>query len=77
MATRRDDKKPATFKTPEGDIIQLMTWAGIADKLAYLLNPIIESMASINASLDSINTKLDEWIPDDNEGEDNDEEVGE
>lgn len=76
MSVQRDDRTPATFKTPEGDIIQLMTWAGIADKLAYLLNPLIDSMSLINGSLDLINTKLDEWIPDDNEGEDNNEEVG-
>jgi hypothetical protein len=70
MSTQRDDKTPATFKTPDGDIIQLMTWAGIVDKLEYLLLPIIASETSINESLSTINNKLDEWVePEPNEDE--------
>lgn len=73
MSANRDDRKPATFKTPEGDIIKCMTWAGIADKLAYLLEPIITLQQDINASLTIIDNKLDEWIPVDSN---NDEEAG-
>jgi hypothetical protein len=70
MSTQRDDKTPATFKTPDGDIIQLMTWAGIVDKLEYLLLPIIASETSINESLSTINNKLDEWVePEPNDDE--------
>ena len=72
MSASRDDRKPATFKTPEGDIIKCMTWAGIADKLAYLLEPIITIQTNINESLTAIDNKLDDWIPVDN----NEEEAG-
>lgn len=63
MSTQRDDKIPFTFKAPDGDIIKVMTWAGIADKLEYLLAPIILAETSINESLDSINKRLAEFVP--------------
>ena len=70
MSAQRDDKTPVTFKTPDGDVIQLLTWAGIVDKLEYLLLPIIASETSINESLSTINNKLDEWVePEPNEDE--------
>lgn len=69
MSVQRDDRTPATFKTPEGDIIKCMTWAGIVDKLAYLLDPIIQLQTNINESLTIIDNKLDDWIPVDSNNE--------
>ena len=67
MAAVIDDKTPLTFDTPDGDTIILPPWDYIVDKIGYLLEPTIEKMHNINQSLEVIDNRLDDWIPEDAE----------
>lgn len=67
MAAVIDDKTPLTFDTPDGDTIILPPWDYIVDKICYLLEPTIEKMHNINQSLEVIDNRLDDWIPEDAE----------
>lgn len=69
MSARIDDKTPMTVKSPTGDVIQVMTWAGVANKFEYLFGPIIQSCTGINQSLNQISEKLDEWVEPETPGE--------
>jgi len=59
-----DDRTCATFETPDGDIFQLTTWSFIIDRLQQNLTPTLEQLTLINTALTAIDTKLDDWIPD-------------
>ena len=58
-----DERTPATFEVPDGDLIKLPTWAFIIDRLKTNLTPTLDQLTLINAALRMIDTKLDDWIP--------------
>ena len=63
----RDNTTPLRFMLPDGDNVDLCTWAYIETILANKLGPMIESLQSINSDLTKIDTKLQSWIKTDEE----------
>ena len=58
-----DDRTPVTIEQPDGDVVQLPTWAGIIYRLEENLTPSIDQLTLINVALNKIDQKLDEWLP--------------
>lgn len=56
----------STFHLPDGDIT-LVSWEFVIGKLTEFITPLISIISDENQSLDSIITKLDSWIDDDEE----------
>ena len=63
----RDSKTPLTFFLPDNDVVSLVTWDYIADKLTDALNPLVSSLESTNKSLKVINDKLESLLSKDEE----------
>ena len=63
----RDSKMPLTFFLPDNDVVSLVTWDYIADKLTDALNPLVSSLESTNKSLKVINDKLESLLSKDEE----------
>ena len=63
----RDPKPPLTFFLPDNDVVSLVTWDYIADKLTDALNPLVSSLESTNESLKVINDKLESLLSKDEE----------
>ena len=63
----RDSKMPLTFFLPDNDVVSLVTWDYIADKLTDALNPLVSSLESTNKSLMVINNKLESLLSKDEE----------
>ena len=63
----RDPKAPLTFFLPDNDVVSLVTWDYIADKLTDALNPLVSSLESTNKSLKVINDKLESLLSKDEE----------
>lgn len=63
----RDTKTPLTFFLPDNDVVSLVTWDYIADKLTDALNPLVSSLESTNKSLKVINDKLEGLLSKDEE----------
>ena len=62
-----DDKTPVSFILPDGDTVQLCTWAFILDKLSEPLGRINTALAAINNDIDSINIRVDYWLSQQND----------
>lgn len=58
----RDPKTPLTFFLPDNDVVSLITWDYVADKLNEALTPVVTSIKSTNESLKIIETKLEEQL---------------
>ena len=63
----RNPKTPLTFFLPDNDVVSLVTWDYIADKLTDALNPLVSSLESTNKSLKVINDKLESLLSKDEE----------
>ena len=63
----RDPKTPLPFFLPDNDVVSLVTWDYIADKLTDALNPLVSSLESTNKSLKVINDKLESLLSKDEE----------
>lgn len=64
MATNNDDIQfmPLTYELPDGDIVQLCTWAFVLEKLKTLFVPMTDAITAENEDLDAINNRILEWI---------------
>lgn len=58
----RDDKIPVTFKLPDNDQANLITWAFVEDKLDKELSDTLSKLENINTDLGRIETRIDEWL---------------
>lgn len=58
----RDQKIPVTFKLPDGDVVSLITWEFVLDKLQQNLNPTVTKLGEINNHLKQIDDRLAEMI---------------
>lgn len=58
----RDQKIPVTFKLPDGDVVSLITWEFVLDKLQQNLNPTVTKLGEINNHLKQIDNRLAEMI---------------
>lgn len=68
----RDPKVPVTFDLPDDDHVALITWEFVVDKCETILGGIIDSISLMNNDLTRIDTKLSEWIDDEDEDEGDD-----
>ena len=55
------------FDLPDGDHVVLPTWEYIVAKLSEVIEPIIQTETRVNTSLDLIETKIDSWLPEEEE----------
>jgi hypothetical protein len=62
-----DSNRPVTFKLLDDDEVALIPWQYVLDRLTEDLQPTITEMQSINAHLNQISTKLNDWIPEEGE----------
>ena len=53
---------PLTFDLPDGDHVELCTWPYILSIINEPLTRISSANESINASLERIEAKVDEWL---------------
>ena len=58
----RDQKIPVTFTLPDGDVVSLITWEFVLDKLQQNLNPTVTKLGEINNHLKQIDDRLAEMI---------------
>lgn len=58
----RDQKIPVTFVLPDGDVVSLITWEFVLDKLQKNLNPTVTKLDEINNHLKQIDDRLAEMI---------------
>lgn len=58
----RDQKIPVTFTLPDGDVVSLITWEFVLDKLQQNLNPTVTKLGEINNHLKQIDNRLAEMI---------------
>ena len=58
----RDQKIPVTFTLPDGDVVSLITWEFVLDKLQKNLNPTVTKLDEINNHLKQIDDRLAEMI---------------
>lgn len=58
----RDQKIPVTFILPDGDVVSLITWEFVLDKLQQNLNPTVTKLGEINNHLKQIDDRLAEMI---------------
>ena len=70
----RNKATPVTFNLPDNDVVQLITWEFVLEKLNKQLQPTLDLMAENNTHLDHIATKLESYI--DDSGDDVPEEGG-
>ena len=56
-----NDISTVTFKLPDNDIT-LVSWEAVRDKLSEALTQIVPLLQSENTSLDSIITRINEWL---------------
>jgi len=59
---KRDDKVPVTFKLPDNDTAQVITWAFVEDKLDKELEDTLNQIDTINSHLARIEARIDEWL---------------
>ena len=59
---KRDDKIPVGFVLPDGDNAEVVTWAYVEDKLDKELADTLNQLDSINTQLGRIETRIDEWL---------------
>lgn len=57
---------PMTFKLPDGDVVELMTWDGIVLKLGEELSPLVNKIGDINTQLIRIDNRIEEWLEENN-----------
>ena len=67
----RDPKIPVTFDLPDGDSVALITWEFVVDKCNTILGGLVDNLELINTDLGRIDTKLSEWIDEEEEDENN------
>ena len=58
----RDQKIPVTFTLPDGDVVSLITWEFVLNKLQQNLNPTVTKLGEINNHLKQIDDRLAEMI---------------
>lgn len=76
MLAQRDQRIPVTFDLPDGDSVALITWEFVVDKCNDILSGIIDNISLMNVDLARIDTKLDDWIPDDSGDDEEDDDNG-
>ena len=57
-----DPKQPLTFELPDGNIVNLITWDYVEDRLDKELSPMISDLEGIKAQLMRIEARIDEWL---------------
>lgn len=62
MAVLRDDSQPVRFELPDGDAVDLVTWAYIMKKLEIEMKDTLTNMSMINEYLKRINNRVDYWL---------------
>lgn len=62
MAVLRDDSQPVRFELPDGDAVDLITWAYIMKKLDTEMKDTLTNLSSINEYLKRINNRVDYWL---------------
>lgn len=62
MAVLRDDSQPVRFELPDGDAVDLVTWAYIMKKLEIEMKDTLTNLSSINEYLKRINNRVDYWL---------------
>lgn len=62
MAVSRDDSQPVRFELPDGDAVDLVTWAYIMKKLEIEMKDTLTNMSLINEYLKRINNRVDYWL---------------
>lgn len=67
--TPRDKKLPMTFNLPDGDVVALITWEYVLDKMEANLGPVISQLGNINGYLNRIDQRIDVWLAAQNEDE--------
>lgn len=65
--TTRDPRLPVTFEVPDG-VATVITWDFVVDRFQYILQPIIDDLSLINTDLERINTRVQEWLDEQNGG---------
>ena len=63
----RNSATPVTFKFPDGDVAEVITWDFVLEKLEHEMASTLEKMRHSNTHLKNIADKLEEFIDDDEE----------
>lgn len=58
----RDNKIPVSFNLPDGDVVELITWDFVEDKLDRELAQTLNQIDAINVQLGRIESRIDEWL---------------
>ena len=53
--------KPVEFNLPDNDVVALIPWAYVLERLGEDLPPIMTQLSIVNAGLKRIDDKLKEW----------------
>lgn len=62
-----DQRIPVSFELPDGDVANVITWEYVLYQLEQQLSTSLDHMDSINSSLEIIDNKLTQWLPEDEE----------
>lgn len=57
-----DPKQPLTFELTDGNVVDLITWDYVEDRLDRELSPVITDLEGINSQLIRIENRIDEWL---------------
>jgi hypothetical protein len=64
-----DDSQPVVFHLPDG-VANLITWSYVLKQLNEQLQPVIDILSAENADLKRINDRVDEWLENQEHGDD-------